>query len=101
MPILPRRAVFFDTIHPYRPLLSNTHRMANLTPPPPAKARSPAASSDAAKPGDGFCRPTSPDVLVDATGRTAPSNPGWTVKHVSAKDAAMNAAKVPVLHVQN
>jgi len=68
--------------------------MANLTPPPPAKVRSPAAGGDTAKSGDGSCRPTSPDVLVDATGRTAPSNPGWTVKHVSGKDAAMNAVKV-------
>ena len=68
--------------------------MASLKPPPPPLTRTSAPDSvDGAKKADGASStPTSPDVMVDATGRSSTTH-GWTVKHVSAKDAAMNAAK--------
>ena len=66
--------------------------MASLKPPPVTRSSTP-GSGDGNKTADGASStPTSPDVMVDATGRSS-SSQGWTVKHVSAKDAAMNAAK--------
>jgi hypothetical protein len=68
--------------------------MASLKPPPPPLMRSSEPGSvDGAKKADGASsNPSSPDVMVDATGRSSTTH-GWTVKHVSGKDAAMNAAK--------
>ena len=69
-------------------------RMASLTPPRPPATRSgtPGSGDSNKKADDPSSKPASPDVMVDATGRSSTTH-GWTVKHVSGKDAAMNAAK--------